>query len=49
MIAFLSFSLLVAGGVLAVVADRQPAFERAGGFLVIGGLALVGAGLPLFR
>jgi hypothetical protein len=40
---------LVAGGALIAVADRRPAFERAGGLLVIVGLALVGAGLPLFR
>jgi hypothetical protein len=48
-VSFLSLTLLIAGGVLAAVADRRSAFERAGGVLVIGGLALVGAELPLFR
>ena len=49
MVAFLSFLLLIAGGGFAAVADRRAAFERAGGFLMIGGLAIIGAGLPLFR
>lgn len=49
MVSFLSLPLLIACGVLAVVADRQPAFERAGGVLDISGLALADAALPLFR
>jgi hypothetical protein len=49
MIGFLSFSSLIAGAAIAAFADYRPAFEQASGFLVMGGLALAGAGLPLFR
>ena len=48
-VSILSLFFVLVGGALAAVADHRPAFERAGGFLVIGGLAMVGAGLPVFR
>ena len=37
MVAILSVLLLIASGVSATVADHRPAFERAGGLLIIGG------------
>jgi len=46
---FVSAILLVVGGAVAAVANSRAAFERAGGFLLISGLIIVGAGLPLFR
>jgi hypothetical protein len=49
MVCLLSFLLLIAGGGFAAAADRRAIFERTGGFLIIGALAIIGAGLPLFR
>ena len=49
----LSLMCLVSGATLASTAPRQPrrqaAFESMGGCLIVGGLCLLGAGLPLFR
>ena len=49
----LSLMCLVSGATLAGTAPhrpmRQAAFESAGGCLIVGGLCLLGAGLPLFR
>jgi hypothetical protein len=49
MVALLSVLILIAGSVSAAFADRGSAFERIGGFLVVGSLTLIGAGLPLLR
>lgn len=52
MIAICSLLSLVLGGTTAVVAERYPAhveaLETAAGVLLIGGLGLIGAGLPVF-
>ena len=49
----LSLICLVSGATLAVTASHWPvrraAFESMGGCLIVGGLCLLGAGLPLFR
>jgi hypothetical protein len=49
----LSLICLVSGVVSAGVASQRPqrqaVFESVGGGLLIGGLCLLGAGLPLFR
>ena len=49
----LSLMCLVSGAVSAGVAAQRPhqqaVFESIGGGLLIGGLCLLGAGLPLFR
>ena len=49
----LSLMCLVSGVALAAAAPHRPerkaAFERVGGGLIVGGLCLLGAGLPLFR
>lgn len=41
--------MLIAGGTVAAISDHRPAYERVGGFLIVGGLALVGGSLPLFH
>ncbi|MBV9777266.1 MAG: hypothetical protein JO143_09475 [Acetobacteraceae bacterium] len=50
MISLLSFASLAAGGTLAYAACRFPGhsaeLETYGGLLLIGGLVLLGAGLP---
>ncbi|HXD46742.1 MAG TPA: hypothetical protein VN655_16565 [Pseudolabrys sp.] len=52
MIAICSLVSLVLGATTAVVAERYPAhveaLETAAGVLLIGGLGLIGAGLPVF-
>ncbi|TXN28826.1 hypothetical protein FV232_27255 [Methylobacterium sp. WL30] len=49
----LSLMCLVSGATLAGIAPHRPvrraAFESMGGCLVVGGLCLLGTGLPLFR
>lgn len=49
----LSLLCLASGVTLAHVAPRRPmrqaAFESMGGSLIVGGLCLLGVGLPLFR
>lgn len=53
MIALASLTSLVAGSGLAAFAPRAGlrahTFESCGGLLMVAGLALLGAGLPLFR
>lgn len=53
MIATLSLSSLLAGGTLSYastrVAERAASYEAWGGALLLVGLSLVGASLPLFR
>lgn len=48
-----SVSCLVAGAVLAALAPRRPVaqatMEGLGGSLIVGGLCLLGSGLPLFQ
>ena len=52
MIPLLSLTSLTAGSALAYAASRSPrrsaALETYGGLLLIGGLVLLGAGLPRF-
>lgn len=51
MIAIISLISVVLGGVAAVQAERYPAYvqliETAAGVLLIGGLGLIGAALPI--
>jgi hypothetical protein len=51
MIAILSLASLVLGATTAVAAERHPAhvaaLETVAGVLLIGGLGLIGAGLPI--
>jgi len=51
MIAICAFTSLVLGGTLAAVSERYPAhvqaLETTAGALLIGGLGLIGAGLPI--
>lgn len=53
MIATLSLSSLLLGGSLSYAATRPEAstetFERWGGRFLLAGVALIGAGMPLFR
>ncbi|MDP4006243.1 hypothetical protein [Methylobacterium sp. NEAU K] len=50
---FLSLICLLSGAVLAGIAPKrsvqQAALESAGGSLIVLGLVIIGAGLPLFR
>lgn len=52
MIAICSLVSLVLGATIAVAAERYPghvaAMETVAGVLLIGGLGLIGAGLPVF-
>lgn len=52
MIAICSLASLILGATFAVAAERYPghvaAMETTGGVLLIGGLSLIGAGLPVF-
>ena len=51
MIAICSLASLILGGTIAAVSERYPdhvaALETAAGVLLIGGLGLIGAGLPV--
>ncbi len=51
MLAFVSLISVLAGGATACCAERFPAYtealETVAGVLLIGGLALLGSGLPL--
>lgn len=51
MIALISLISVVLGGVAAVQAERYPAYqavvETAAGVLLVGGLGLIGAALPI--
>lgn len=51
MIVIISLISVIFGGMAATQADRYPAYaeliETAAGILLIGGLGLIGAGLPI--
>jgi hypothetical protein len=52
MIAIVSLISLILGGTIAVAAERYPdqveTLETVAGVLLVGGLGLIGAGLPIF-
>lgn len=52
LIAIISLMSLVLGGTVAVLAERYPGhvatLETIAGVLLVGGLSLIGAGLPVF-